>query len=103
MPHEAIDQIEILKRPVSALYGRGTLYGATNCITRSPDDNAVRTRWSAAQILQSAAALRGNFRLPAGLFKMRALLALLQLICRQRMVAFKIVKTASGTRPTLNS
>ncbi len=41
IPYDAVDQIEIVKGPVSALYGRGALYGATNYITRSPDSNAV--------------------------------------------------------------
>ncbi|MCG8442897.1 MAG: TonB-dependent receptor, partial [Caulobacterales bacterium] len=44
IPYDAIEQIEIVKGPVSALYGRGALYGATNYITRNPDENAVVTR-----------------------------------------------------------
>lgn len=44
IPYDAIEQIEIVKGPVSALYGRGALYGATNYITRDPDENAVVTR-----------------------------------------------------------
>lgn len=36
IPYDAIERIEIVKGPVSALYGRGALYGATNYITRSP-------------------------------------------------------------------
>ncbi|WP_114105427.1 TonB-dependent siderophore receptor [Hyphomonas sp. CACIAM 19H1] len=47
IPYEAIDQIEIVKGPVSALYGRGALYGATNYITRNPEGDAVRTRLTA--------------------------------------------------------
>ena len=36
VPYDAIDRIEIVKGPVSALYGRGALYGATNYLTRNP-------------------------------------------------------------------
>jgi outer membrane receptor protein involved in Fe transport len=36
IPYDAIERIEIVKGPVSALYGRGALYGATNYITKSP-------------------------------------------------------------------
>ena len=44
IPYDAIEQVEIVKGPVSALYGRGALYGATNYITRNPDENAVIAR-----------------------------------------------------------
>ncbi|MEM9618895.1 MAG: TonB-dependent receptor [Pseudomonadota bacterium] len=44
IPYDATEQIEIVKGPVSALYGRGALYGATNYITRDPDENAVIAR-----------------------------------------------------------
>lgn len=47
IPYDAIEQIEIVKGPVSALYGRGALYGATNYITRDPDENALTARLSA--------------------------------------------------------
>lgn len=47
IPYEAIDQIEIVKGPVSALYGRGALYGATNYITRNATGDAIRTRLTA--------------------------------------------------------
>lgn len=47
IPYEAVDQIEIVKGPVSALYGRGALYGATNYITRKPQTNAISTRLTA--------------------------------------------------------
>lgn len=38
LPYDAIDRIEIIKGPVSALYGRGALYGAVNYITRAPGE-----------------------------------------------------------------
>lgn len=41
IPYDAIERIEIVKGPVSALYGRGALYGATNYITRSPAGDRV--------------------------------------------------------------
>lgn len=44
IPYDAIEQVEIVKGPVSALYGRGALYGATNYITRNPDENATTAR-----------------------------------------------------------
>ncbi|MEM9759553.1 MAG: TonB-dependent receptor [Pseudomonadota bacterium] len=44
IPYDAVEQIEIVKGPVSALYGRGALYGATNYITRTPDENAFVAR-----------------------------------------------------------
>lgn len=44
IPYDAIEQVEIVKGPVSALYGRGALYGATNYITRNPDEDAVTAR-----------------------------------------------------------
>ncbi|MCG8443030.1 MAG: TonB-dependent receptor, partial [Caulobacterales bacterium] len=44
IPYDAVEQIEIVKGPVSALYGRGALYGATNYITRTPDEDAVIAR-----------------------------------------------------------
>jgi len=36
VPYDALERVEIVKGPVSALYGRGGLYGAVNYITRSP-------------------------------------------------------------------
>lgn len=41
IPYDAIERIEIVKGPVSALYGRGALYGATNYITKSPRSDAI--------------------------------------------------------------
>lgn len=47
IPYDAIEQIEIVKGPVSALYGRGALYGATNYITRAPREDGLSTRLTA--------------------------------------------------------
>ena len=47
IPYDAVEQIEIVKGPVSALYGRGALYGAVNYMTRRPDTNAVTTTLTA--------------------------------------------------------
>ena len=42
IPYDAVERTEYVKGPVSALYGRGALYGATNYITRRPDENSSR-------------------------------------------------------------
>ena len=42
VPYDAVARIEIVKGPVSALYGRGALYGATNYITAAPSDDSQR-------------------------------------------------------------
>lgn len=44
IPYAAIERIEIVKGPVSALYGRGGLYGSTNYLTRGVDDESVTAR-----------------------------------------------------------
>jgi outer membrane receptor protein involved in Fe transport len=36
-----VERVEIVKGPVSTLYGRGALYGAVNYITRSPREDAT--------------------------------------------------------------
>lgn len=41
VPYDALERVEIVKGPVSALYGRGGLYGAVNYITRSPRDDGA--------------------------------------------------------------
>jgi len=41
MPYDALERVEIVKGPVSTLYGRGALYGAVNYITRSPREDAA--------------------------------------------------------------
>lgn len=46
VPYGAIERIEIVRGPVSALYGRGATAGAVNYITRTPNEN--RTNLSAA-------------------------------------------------------
>lgn len=40
LPYAAVDRIELVRGPVSALYGRGGLAGAVNYITLSPDSDA---------------------------------------------------------------
>lgn len=39
MPYDALERVEIVKGPVSTLYGRGALYGAVNYISRSPRED----------------------------------------------------------------
>ncbi|UPT62627.1 MAG: TonB-dependent receptor [Hyphomonadaceae bacterium JAD_PAG50586_4] len=39
LPYDALERVEIVKGPVSALYGRGGIYGAVNYITRTPREN----------------------------------------------------------------
>jgi outer membrane receptor protein involved in Fe transport len=41
LPYDALERVEIVKGPVSALYGRGGLYGAANYLTRSPSADAA--------------------------------------------------------------
>jgi outer membrane receptor protein involved in Fe transport len=47
VPYDALERVEIVKGPVSALYGRGALYGAVNYITRSKDRSATGLTFSA--------------------------------------------------------
>lgn len=47
IPYDAIERIEIVKGPVSALYGRGALYGATNYLTRSIEEDSIVARGTA--------------------------------------------------------
>lgn len=47
VPYDALERVEIVKGPVSALYGRGALYGAVNYITRRVDQDAARVAVSA--------------------------------------------------------
>lgn len=46
IPYDAVERIEIVKGPVSALYGRGGLYGSTNYFTRSVEDDSLSARVS---------------------------------------------------------
>ena len=39
VPYDALERIEVVKGPASALYGRGALYGAVNYVTRAPRRN----------------------------------------------------------------
>lgn len=41
VPYPAVERVEIVKGPVSALYGRGALYGAVSYITRSPREDRI--------------------------------------------------------------
>lgn len=70
IPYDAIEQIEIVKGPVSALYGRGALYGATNYITRDPDENAVTTRLAGGTdgFFRADASIERTFGENGGLF-----------------------------------
>jgi outer membrane receptor protein involved in Fe transport len=63
VPYDAIERIEIVKGPVSALYGRGALYGATNYITRS----AREARSSATLTLGGDDYVRGDVALSRAL------------------------------------
>lgn len=42
VPYDVLDRIEVVRGPVSALYGRGGLVGAVNYITRLPIEDANR-------------------------------------------------------------
>lgn len=41
VPYDALDRVEIVKGPLSALYGRGAIYGGVNYITKPVDRDAV--------------------------------------------------------------
>lgn len=47
VPYPPLHQVEVVKGPVSALYGRGALYGAVNYITRSPREDRIDLSFSA--------------------------------------------------------
>ena len=47
IPYDALQRIEIVKGPVSALYGRGALYGAVNYITKSARADSISAAISA--------------------------------------------------------
>lgn len=41
VPYTAVERMEVVRGPVSALYGRGAIAGAVNYRTRTPDENAI--------------------------------------------------------------
>ncbi|WP_394693789.1 TonB-dependent receptor [Hyphobacterium sp.] len=47
IPYAAVDRVEVVRGPVSALYGRGAIAGAINYITRVPEDDETRISVSA--------------------------------------------------------
>jgi TonB-dependent siderophore receptor len=47
VPFAAVDQIEVVRGPVSALYGRGGIAGAVNYITRTPQQDRTALALSA--------------------------------------------------------
>ncbi len=47
VPYAAVEQIDIVRGPVSALYGRGAIAGAINYITRTPREDATSLSLSA--------------------------------------------------------
>ncbi|MGC4028487.1 MAG: TonB-dependent receptor [Steroidobacteraceae bacterium] len=49
VPYDALERIEVVKGPVSALYGRGGLYGAVNYITRLPRANGTSLALTAGE------------------------------------------------------
>jgi len=59
IPYDAIERVEIVKGPVSALYGRGALYGATNYITNSArtNDNTISVAASDIGYRRAAASM----------------------------------------------
>jgi outer membrane receptor protein involved in Fe transport len=42
VPYASVDRVEIVRGPVSALYGRGAIAGAVNYLTRTPTEDATR-------------------------------------------------------------
>lgn len=49
VPYPIVEQIDIVRGPVSALYGRGAIGGAVNYQTRSPNDNVTELSLTAGQ------------------------------------------------------
>ncbi len=45
-PYSALEKIEIVRGPVSALYGRGAIAGAVNYLTRAPVENGGRLEFT---------------------------------------------------------
>lgn len=46
VPYSAVGHIEVVRGPISALYGRGALGGAVNYLTRAPDQTGVTVEGS---------------------------------------------------------
>ncbi|EKD39305.1 MAG: TonB-dependent receptor plug protein [uncultured bacterium] len=73
IPVEAIDRIEVVRGPMSVLYGQGAFFGAINIITNSPEDNTSLAAGSLGNGKQKAATkIAGtqgdfNYSLSAGL------------------------------------
>ncbi len=73
IPVEAIDRIEVVRGPMSVLYGQGAFFGAINIITNSPEDNTNLVAASLGNGREKAAAkvagTQGdfNYSLSAGL------------------------------------
>jgi outer membrane receptor protein involved in Fe transport len=66
VPYDALERVEIVKGPVSALYGRGGLYGAVNYITRSPREDLNRLSVSVGSDDYYRAEATGSRRLSRG-------------------------------------
>lgn len=56
IPVEAIDRIEVVRGPMSVLYGQGAFFGAINIITNSPEDNTSLVAGSLGNDKRKAAA-----------------------------------------------
>lgn len=56
IPVEAIDRIEVVRGPMSVLYGQGAFFGAINIITNSPEDNTSLVATSLGNGKEKAAA-----------------------------------------------
>lgn len=46
VPYGSIENVEIVRGPVSALYGRGAIAGAVNYLTRTPSENGARLEFT---------------------------------------------------------
>lgn len=49
VPYAAVERVEIVRGPVSALYGRGAIAGAVNYLTRDPEGSGTRFSLSAGE------------------------------------------------------
>jgi outer membrane receptor protein involved in Fe transport len=71
VPYDALERVEVVKGPVSALYGRGGLHGAVNYITRLPSSSGASFALTAGEDDY----YRGEARLEGAVGSGRALLS----------------------------
>lgn len=63
IPYGSVENVEIVRGPVSALYGRGAIAGAVNYLTRTPTRNGARLEFTGGSddYYRAAAGVEGVF------------------------------------------